>query len=258
VKAGWIKHGSARGQWIYGPEPRASFRTFEQIRTGGRSSRPAGYSEMIFPKLDTWDVLEEVRHCPESIRRSTSSAQPRPAIRLLLGKRSWTTTRSPRGCSGAGQEKIDVPIGGMCYAQCPPSGILQGMTLPNAELPIRVFDRSGTSHRYESGGHHGIERVDEFHRIEDRVAGNSRSRLWPKRKKLKERYKHIFEDILGAALAHGLGHAWFMAQEGKIRPGRRCPERGRSITKAVLPYNGNWVEFQNLSVNGESIPRAFP
>jgi seryl-tRNA synthetase len=27
--------------------------------------------------------------------------------------------------------------------------------------------------------------------------------------------------------------------------------------EAVLPYNGNWIEFQNLSVNGEMcIPRT--
>ena len=41
-----------------------------------------------------------------------------------------------------------------------------GETLPNEEIPVKVFDKSGTSHRYESGGIHGIERVDEFHRIE--------------------------------------------------------------------------------------------
>jgi seryl-tRNA synthetase len=31
VKLGWIKHGSSRGQWIYGPEATHVFRTFEQI-----------------------------------------------------------------------------------------------------------------------------------------------------------------------------------------------------------------------------------
>ncbi len=31
LKAGWIRHGSSRGQWIYGPEATHIFRTFEQI-----------------------------------------------------------------------------------------------------------------------------------------------------------------------------------------------------------------------------------
>jgi seryl-tRNA synthetase len=65
------------------------------------------------------------------------------------------------------RDKIDGPIGGLCYAQCPSFWpFVQGETLGTASLPIKVFDRSGTSHRYESGGIHGIERVDEFHRIE--------------------------------------------------------------------------------------------
>ncbi len=27
--------------------------------------------------------------------------------------------------------------------------------------------------------------------------------------------------------------------------------------ETVLPYNGNWIEFQNLSVNGEKYPKGF-
>ena len=60
-KEGWIKHGSSRGQWIYGPEATHVFRTFEQIVLE-EIIRPLGYQEMIFPKLDTWDVWKKSGH----------------------------------------------------------------------------------------------------------------------------------------------------------------------------------------------------
>ncbi|HPT19975.1 MAG TPA: serine--tRNA ligase, partial [Methanothrix sp.] len=57
-KAGWIKHGASRGQWIYGPQATHVFRTFEKIVLEEIIS-PLGYREMIFPKLDTWDVWKK-------------------------------------------------------------------------------------------------------------------------------------------------------------------------------------------------------
>jgi len=60
-KAGWIKHGSSRGQWIYGPEATHVFRTFEKIVLE-EIIKPLSYREMIFPKLDTWDVWKKSGH----------------------------------------------------------------------------------------------------------------------------------------------------------------------------------------------------
>ncbi|MDD1737386.1 MAG: serine--tRNA ligase, partial [Methanothrix sp.] len=51
-KEGWIKHGSSRGQWIYGPQATAVFRAFEKIVLE-EILRPLAYREMNFPTLDT-------------------------------------------------------------------------------------------------------------------------------------------------------------------------------------------------------------
>ena len=60
-KAGWIKHGSSRGQWIYGPQATHVFRTFERIVLE-KIIEPLGYREMIFTKLATWDVWKKSGH----------------------------------------------------------------------------------------------------------------------------------------------------------------------------------------------------
>ena len=255
VKAGWIKHGSSRGQWIYGPEATHIFRTFEQIVLE-EIIRPLGYSEMIFPKLDTWDVWKKSGHAQGVYPEIYFVCPPKtrdPAFWEEVMDYYKVTHEVPLELV---KEKIDVPIGGMCYAQCPTFwGFLQGMTLPSAELPIRVFDRSGTSHRYESGGIHGIERVDEFHRIEIVWTG-TREQALAEAEKLKERYKHIFEDILELRWRMAWVTPWFMAQEGKTGLAEMSGA-GTVDYEAVLPYNGNWIEFQNLSVNGEKYPKGF-
>ena len=255
LKSGWIKHGSSRGQWIYGPEATHIFRTFEQIVLD-EIIGPLGYSEMIFPKLDTWDVWKKSGHAQGVYPEIYFVCPPKtrdPAFWEEVMDYYKVTHEVPLDLV---KEKIDVPIGGMCYAQCPTFwGFLQGMTLANEELPIKVFDRSGTSHRYESGGIHGIERVDEFHRIEIVWLGTKEQAL-AEAEKLKACYKHIFEDILDLRWRMAWVTPWFMAQEGKTGLAEMSGA-GTVDYEAVLPYNGNWIEFQNLSVNGEKYPKGF-
>jgi len=254
-KAGWIKHGASRGQWIYGPESTHLFRTFEQIVID-EIIQPLGYREMIFPKLDTWDVWKKSGHAQGVYPEIYFVCPPKtrdPAFWEEVMDYYKVTHEVPLELV---KEKIDVPIGGMCYAQCPTFwGFVQGTTVPNDELPIKVFDRSGTSHRYESGGIHGIERVDEFHTIEIVWLG-TREQTLEEAEKLKERYKHIFEDILELRWRMAWVTPWFMAQEGKTGLAE-MQGAGTVDYEAVLPYNGNWIEFQNLSVNGEKYPKGF-
>ncbi len=254
-KVGWIKHGSSRGQWIYGPQATAVFRTFEKIVLE-EILQPLNYREMIFPKLDTWDVWKKSGHAQGVYPEIYFVCPPKtrdPAFWEEVMDHYKITHEVPLELV---KEKIDLPIGGMCYAQCPTFwGFLQGMTLPNEELPICVFDRSGTSHRYESGGIHGIERVDEFHRIEIVWLG-TKEQVLAEKDKLTACYKHIFEDILELTWRTAWVTPWFMAQEGKTGLSEMTGA-GTVDYEAVLPYNGNWIEFQNLSVNGEKYPKGF-
>jgi seryl-tRNA synthetase len=252
---GWIKHGASRGQWIFGAQATRLFRTFEEIVLE-EIINPLNYHEMIFPKLDTWDVWKKSGHAQGVYPEIYFVCPPKtrdPAFWEEVIDYYKVTHEVPTELV---KEKIDVPIGGMCYAQCPTFwGFLQGTTLPNDELPIKVFDRSGTSHRYESGGIHGIERVDEFHRIEIVWLG-TRDQTLKEAEKLKDKYKHIFEDILELHWRMAWVTPWFMAQEGKT--GLAEMEGAGTVDyEAFLPYNENWIEFQNLSVNGEKYPKGF-
>jgi len=259
VERGWIKHAPARGQWIFGPQAVQLFRAFEQIVVE-EIIRPLAFSEMIFPKMVPWEVW----------MRSGHAKGVYPEIYYICTPKTrdasyWEDIADYFKVTGEVwideiKNRIDGPIGGMCYAQCPPFWpFVQGETLANDCLPIRVFDRSGTSHRYESGGIHGIERVDEFHRIEVLWLGTAEQTV-EIADKLHEAYTHVFEDILELEWRSAMVTPWFMAQEGMVGGETACGCGGRIGTtdyEAFLPYSESWLEFQNVSINGDKYPKGF-
>ncbi|MDD1675310.1 MAG: serine--tRNA ligase, partial [Methanomicrobiales archaeon] len=215
IARNWIKHGASRGQWIYAPSVVQLFRVFEKI-VEEEIIGPLGFREMIFPKLDTWDVLSRSGHAkgvyPEIYYVCTPKTRD-PSY--------WEDIADYFKVTGEVwvekiRERIDGPVGAMCYAQCPSFWpFVQGETLANDCLPVRVFDRSGTSHRYESGGIHGIERVDEFHRIEILWLGTCDQTV-KMAESLHDAYRHVFNDLLELEWRAARVTPWFMAQEGMV------------------------------------------
>jgi seryl-tRNA synthetase len=259
VERGWIKHAPARGQWIFGTQTVQLFRAFETI-VMEEIIGPLSFSEMIFPKMIPWEVWMRSGHAkgvyPEIYYICTPKTRDASywediADYFKVTGEVWVEEI---------RKRIDGPIGGMCYAQCPPFWpFVQGETLANDCLPIRVFDRSGTSHRYESGGIHGIERVDEFHRIEVLWLGTAGQTI-EIADQLHESYRRVFEDILELEWRSARVTPWFMAQEGMIGSEAGCGCGGRIGTtdyEAYLPYSGSWLEFQNVSINGDKYPKGF-
>jgi len=74
--------------------------------------------------------------------------------------------------------------------------------------------------------------------------------------KLKDCYRRIFEEILELRWRMAWVTPWFMAQEGKTGLSEMTGA-GTVDYEALLPYNGSWIEFQNLSINGDKYPRGF-
>jgi seryl-tRNA synthetase len=120
---------------------------------------------------------------------------------------------------------------------------------------VKIFDRSGTSHRYESGGIHGIERVDEFHRIEIVWFGTV-DQTTKMAEELHRAYTRVFNELLELEWRCAKVTPWFMAQEGMVGA-CGCETIGTTDYEAFLPYSGSWLEFQNVSVNGDKYPKGF-
>jgi seryl-tRNA synthetase len=251
---GWLEHAAGRGQYVFGPQVTRIFRTFEKILLD-ELLNPLGYNEMIFPKFVAWDVWKRSGHAkgiyPEAYYVCTPKTRDPEYWEDVIDYFKVTNEVPVDMIMG----KIEN-VGGMCYAQCPPFWVfLQGKTIPDDILPVTVFDRSGTSYRYESGGLHGIERLDEFHRVEILWIGTKEQTI-EHAKVLHEKYRHIFDDILDIEWREAWVTPWFMAQEGKAGLSE-LREVGTTDYEAMLPYSDKWLEFQNVSVNGDKYPRGF-
>ncbi len=254
LRRGWIRHGSARGQWIYGPQVTRLFRAFEKILLE-EVCNPLGYVEMIFPKVVSWDVWKRSGHARAIYPEAYYVCVPKtrdPEFWEDIADYFKVTGEIP---TEKIMERIEN-IGGLCYAQCPPFWVfLQRRVLADECLPICIFDRSGTSHRYESGGIHGIERVDEFHRVELVFIG-TKEQVIEHAQRLRERYRIVFDKILDIEWREAWVTPWFMAQEGRAGVASQ-KEVGTIDFEGFLPYNGKWLEFQNVSINGDKYPKSF-
>ncbi|MFC1454538.1 serine--tRNA ligase [Candidatus Undinarchaeota archaeon] len=260
-KLGWIQRTKSRGQWIFGPTPSKLMRVMEQIVLE-EVIIPMGFSEMFFPKLVTWDVWAKSGHakgiypeayyvCPPQTRDADFWEEVSDHFKIT-GEVDTKTIKT----------KIKEPIGGMCYAQCPPFWpYVDGKTLAKENLPLKVFDRSGTSMRYEGGGIHGIERVDEFHRIEIVWMGTPEQTA-KIHQEMHDRFQDIFKNILDIEARTAWVTPWFLAQEGSTKLADDKKKIGTIDFEAYMPYRGSredseWLEFQNASNNGPKYPDAF-
>ena len=257
-KRNWIMH-RGRGQWIFSPITTKIMRTFEDI-VSEELLKPLGFHEVIIPKAVTWDVWMRSGHAKSIYPEIYYICPPK-----TRNKEDWEHIIDFYKITGevpvdAIKENIKAPIGGVCYAQCPPLWpYFQGRTLSNESLPIKVFDHSGPSMRYESGGIHGIERVDEFHRMEI-VWMDYHEGVTKIRDQIVECYKKIFNNILDLEWRMSWVTPWFMAQEGLTglaEGGEKVRDVGTIDFESFLPYSKNWLEFQNVSNNGEKYPNGF-
>jgi seryl-tRNA synthetase len=87
--------------------------------------------------------------------------------------------------------------------------------------------------------------------------------------RLHEAYHQVFEEVLELEWRCAKVTPWFMAQEGMAGTGSGaakppecgecgCGERvGTTDYEAYLPYSDSWLEFQNVSINGDKYPKGF-
>jgi seryl-tRNA synthetase len=273
LKKDWLKQGPTKGKWFFRPQAAHVLRTMERIAVE-EVLRPLGFEEVILPHhvaLDTWIKTGHAHGVPNEIyyvvEPKTRDAAAWERYRDLMK----ITRKVPEEEL---MRNVNAPVAGICYAQCENVyWSLGGKTVADASLPIQVFDKTAVSNRYESGGRHGIERVDEFHRIEPVYVG-TRDQLLDLRKRLLERYTHVFNDILELEwrvasvtpfyMSHsGLGDV--ASAEGEKRHEKTladAPETGTLDFEAWLPYRGSreeseWLEFQNLSIVGKKYTEVF-
>ena len=262
LKRDWVRSGPTKGKWFLGPTAAHLLRTMDRIARQ-EVLDPLGFTEVVQPHHDSFDILLKTGHLAGLPGEFYYVAEPKtrdPAAWEEFTDLVKITKKVPEDKLGA---LVTGPTAISCYAQCPTIyWWLSGRTLAQESLPVRVYDRTAVSNRYESGGRHGLERVDEFHRIEPVYVGTP-TQLVELREGLMARYAHVFDQVLELEWRTAWVTPFYLQQSGGVGvedPDQRI--KGTIDFEAYLPYRGTresseWLEFQNLSIVGEKYTEAF-
>jgi seryl-tRNA synthetase len=262
LRRNWLKNGPTKGKWFLGPLPAHLLRTMERIAVE-EVLRPLHFEEVVQPHHDSFDILLKTGHLEGVPGEFYYVAEPKsrdPADWERFTDLVKITRKVPEGELA---NLVSGPVAVSCYAQCPTTyWWLQGRTIAQEMLPVRIFDRAAISNRYESGGRHGLERVDEFHRIEPVFLGTP-EQLLQLREQLLARYAHVFDHVLELEWRTAWVTPFYMQQSGAVGVEDEVQRiKGTIDFEAYLPYRGTrdaseWLEFQNLSIVGEKYTKPF-
>jgi len=262
LRRNWVRSGPTKGKWFLGPTAAHLLRTMERIALE-EVLRPLDFQEVVAPHHDSFETLLKTGHLEGLPGEFYYVSEPRtrdPAAWERFTDLVKITREVPEEELA---RMVSPPSAVSCYAQCPTIyWWLSGRTLATESLPLRIFDRAAVSNRYESGGRHGLERVDEFHRIEPVFLGPPEA-LVAFREKLLDRYSRVFNDVLELDWRTAWVTPFYMQQSGRVGvEDAQARVKGTIDFEAYLPYRGTregseWLEFQNLSIVGDKYTKAF-
>ena len=171
IKLDWLKMGPEKGKWFFRPQSAAVLNAMKEIAVE-EILEPLGFQEVIESHHVSFDIWLKTGHIEGSPNELYYVCEP-----VTRDTKTWEHFRDlikiTRQVPTEELTKlIAPPTAGICYAQCPVIyWSFTGKVIADDSLPVLVYDRTANSNRYESGGRHGIERVDEFHRIEPTYIG---------------------------------------------------------------------------------------
>lgn len=171
IKLGWVKKFPGKGQWFYGPKFIALQRAMEEIFLE-KLVYQLEFTECMWPKLIPIPVMNKMRYLeglPEGMYYCSAPKRD-PEIFKKFKQELLINKEVPIPLL---KEGLKDPSYVLAPAQCEPFyEFFSHEVIDEQELPIKFFDRSGWTYRWEAGGAKGLDRVHEFQRIELVWLGN--------------------------------------------------------------------------------------
>ncbi len=262
-KIGWIKRYSV-GQWFYTPPITHIIRKFQELFIE-TVLEPLGFIEAIYPKIIPVEMGLKTGHIKGTVNQMMFTCQPKSYniedfeefIDLVM-----VLDTVPKDVL---KEHLRDPSHWLCFAQCEPFYWFFGNEIIDpAILPVKWFDRSGPSFRWEAGGIKGLERLMEFHRIEVTWLGEPKQVI-EIRNQLLDRYEYFMDKVLDLEWRWAWVTPFFLVHAGEIEEEGEIDinQPGTIDFEAWIPYRGtreennNWLEIGNISIHGTKYSESF-
>ncbi|HID60423.1 MAG TPA: serine--tRNA ligase [Hadesarchaea archaeon] len=251
----WVIEFPARGQWIYTEPYTKLLRALEDIIIEN-VARPLGFEEVMFPKLIPLEVMQRMPGYLDGVPEGMYYVSPPPRdpeAFLNFKQKLRLTKRLP---IHELRRILKEPAYVLAPAQCEPFYEVFALGRVRLEnLPLKQFDRSGWTYRWEGGGVEGLVRTQEFRRIEFVFMGTPDDTV------------SIRDEIINKSIEvlEKLGLEWrlsvatpFYMREGDV--GADIGDSKKVATydlEVALPYEKGWLEIGSYNVHQAKFAKSF-
>lgn len=255
ARQGWVKKFPGKGQWFYGPQIIALQRAVEEIFLE-QIIEPLDFVECMWPKLIPIPVMNKMRYLeglPEGMYYC-SAPRREPLVFEKFKKELIISKEVPITLLKKG---LKDPSYVLAPAQCEPFyEFFSHEVVDEEELPIKFFDRSGWTYRWEAGGAKGLDRVHEFQRIELVWLGTP-----AQVEEIRDRTLQISQD-----LADKMELSWYteVGDDPFYLEGRKSEERGIEFPdipkyemRLEIPGEEKGVAVVSANVHGTHFVEGF-
>ena len=262
---GWIRN-IAPGQWVYTPPLAYLVRKFEEMLVD-IILKPLGFQEAILPKMEPLEIGLKTGHLKGTPNQMIFASLP-----ISYDIDAFEEWQDFIGIYNEANPKklgkfIEPPTYYLCFAQCPPFyRFLSKIIFTDKNLPVKWYDKSGPSFRWEgTGGLRGLERLVEFHRTEIIWLGKP-EQVISIRNELLDRYEYFMDKVLDLEWRWAWVTPWFLVHAGETKEMEEkidINQPGTIDFEAYLPYRGDrnnpksWLEIGNISIHGAKYTKAF-
>lgn len=255
LKLGWVKEFPGRGQWIYTSPFTDLLMALESLIVD-EIARKLGFEEVMFPKLIPLEVMQHMPGYLDELPEGMYYVCPPPrepeAFEEFKRKFKLTKKLPLEELSSC----LKKPSYVLAPAQCEPFyELCVRRELKLEDLPLKFFDRSGWTYRWEGGAVEGLIRTQEFRRIEFVFAGSP------------QQVVEIRDQVLDQSvnLVERLGLGWrvlaatpFYMREGGIEEDISNSSKVATYDLEVeLPYKRDWLELGSYNVHRRKFVDSF-
>jgi len=257
LKRGWIKRFPGRGQWVITSPMTRLLRVLKEM-IEDHILIPLGFQEWMFPKLIPWDVYERMpgyfEHLAEGLMYVCHAGRDPEALKEFKLEARLKKKADP----ALVRDKLEGPTHILAAAQCEPFyQFFSREITPEEILPVKVYDVSGWTYRWEGGGVEGLLRTVEFFRLEAVWLGTP-EQVVDIRWELADKTFNFLDKVLDLEVRMTVGAPFYMtteqAQEKLVDiSGEKYPEVPTLDIEAYLPYKGSREEAEWLEINGINV-----
>ena len=251
-KLNWIKRYPGRGQWILTAPMSALINLIADMIVND-VLKPMGFVEWMLPKLTPIQVMAKMPGYFDNLAEGM--------LYVFTPKREEEALKDfKRKFSITGEldfESLREELGGPNYvlepAQCTPFyQFFSGEIVNLDDLPVKVFDKSGWTWRWEGKATRGLERTIEFYRIEAVWLSNPEDAVRI-RDEVAEKSMELADKKLDLEVRMVVGAPFYMSSDEASKTYVDISSSDKIPTldlEAWLPYRGSRENSEWLEIGG--------